>query len=339
MSIFVYRITLPLTSFTLYTRYKQRFRYSSSLVYAGALVLDFLTPLFPGRFLPMAAIANVGKSVGLTTYISTQPAFQRSFACSENLADISAKTQAQQMAVDTVGLAIAVTLSAIAAKVGEAQRRLLPLVALPFLLTGDLYCIYRELRSIHLRTLNKERAEILAHHWCRHRKTLNPEQVSLEERLILPPTLATGPLPLKVGGLRSTVRSEEDVDAFLEWPLDRKAFMTVRYPSNANNWSWSRINDILSNSPAPGQGEVCVTLRSDADARDVMTMILQTALLRHRLEEKGSLDCSKWQEESHGVAKRMVQEFMKDVAQAGWQIAPFMLSSTEKRFYTSKRVS
>lgn len=314
-------------------------------MYAGALVLDFLTPLFPSRFLPMAAIANVGKSVGLTTYISTQPAFQRSFACSENLADISAKTQAQQMAVDTVGLAIAVTLSAVAAKVGEIPRRLLPLAALPILLTGDLYCIYRELRSIHLRSLNKERAEILAHHWCRHRKALSPEQVSVEERLILPPALATGPLPLTMGGMQSTVRSEEDVDAFLAWPSDRRAFMTVQYPVSKSTsvplkGTLHRIfTCILTNSPSSWQGGVYVTLRSDADSHDVLTMILQTALLRNKLEKEGASDRSKWQEESNVEARRMVSNFMKDVAQAGWQIAPFMLSSTEKRFYTHSHVT
>jgi hypothetical protein len=37
----------------------------------------------------------VGKSVGLTTYISTQPSFGRSFARGENLADITAKAQAR----------------------------------------------------------------------------------------------------------------------------------------------------------------------------------------------------------------------------------------------------
>ena len=37
--------------------------------------------------------ANIGKSIGLTTFIATQPAFHRSFARSENLADISAKAQ------------------------------------------------------------------------------------------------------------------------------------------------------------------------------------------------------------------------------------------------------
>ena len=37
--------------------------------------MDYMTPLFPQYFLPLAAVANVGKSVGLTTYISTQVRF------------------------------------------------------------------------------------------------------------------------------------------------------------------------------------------------------------------------------------------------------------------------
>ena len=35
----------------------------------------------------------------------------------------------------------------------------------------------RELRSIHLRTLNKERAEILAQYWLREGRVLSPPQV------------------------------------------------------------------------------------------------------------------------------------------------------------------
>ena len=47
----------------------------------------------PRYFLPLASLANVGKSVGLTTYIATQPVFLNSFIRHENLADINAKTQ------------------------------------------------------------------------------------------------------------------------------------------------------------------------------------------------------------------------------------------------------
>ncbi len=55
--------------------------------------LECLTPLAPRYFLPLASLANVGKSVGLITHIATQPSFQKSFARHENLADIAAKSQ------------------------------------------------------------------------------------------------------------------------------------------------------------------------------------------------------------------------------------------------------
>ncbi len=73
----------------------QRFRFATSLLFTGATALEYLTPLAPRRFLLLASAANVGKSVGLTTYISTQPSFGRSFARGENLADITAKAQAR----------------------------------------------------------------------------------------------------------------------------------------------------------------------------------------------------------------------------------------------------
>lgn len=71
----------------------QRFRFATSLLYCACTALEYATPLAPRHFLAMAAAANIGKSCGLATYISTEPAFQRSFCRGENLADISAKTQ------------------------------------------------------------------------------------------------------------------------------------------------------------------------------------------------------------------------------------------------------
>lgn len=60
----------------------------------------------------------------------------------------------------------------------ETARRLLPLALFPVLACGDLWAIYSELRSIHLRTLNKERAEIIVQHWLREGAVPTPRQVS-----------------------------------------------------------------------------------------------------------------------------------------------------------------
>ncbi|KDD72631.1 DUF647 hypothetical protein, partial [Helicosporidium sp. ATCC 50920] len=138
----------------------KRFRFVTSVMFCGALALEYATPLFPRLFLPLAALANVGKNVGLATYVATQPAFHQSLARRGNLADISAKSQAQQMVWDSLGLALAVAAGALCRR-SEQALRLLPLLAFPVLCAGDLCSIAGEMRSVQLRTLNRERADIL----------------------------------------------------------------------------------------------------------------------------------------------------------------------------------
>lgn len=395
----------------------KRFRFSSSLLYATSLSLDFLTPLFPQYFLPMASIANVGKSVGLTTYISTQPAFHRSFAVSENLADISAKSQAQQMAVDTLGLAVAVTLSALCARHSDSARRLLPLVAFPFLVGGDLIAISNELRSIHLRTLNKERAEILAAEFVATGHVATPEDVSAKERLILPPACSLGVLPLTFGGLETVLTTGEDVKNFLNTTIgqdggtapaaaekgerrrERRGIVSLLFGDSTSRSSTSSsnsssapnqkknyavnvvlpplnihqshigndINQERSSGVAPyffdvisdmkkwagigrkSRGAVHAALRTDASPEDILDIILRTAKLRRHITKKiledENLDTNRNNScrdsgvfaatiiESVEVPDEELKQFVKDLSEAGWHVAPFMLSSAEKKFY------
>lgn len=84
---------LKLRSFVYLRTLLQRLRFSTSVLFTASVSLEFLTPLMPQYFLPLASLANVGKSMGLTTYIATQPVFLKSFTRSENLADINAKSQ------------------------------------------------------------------------------------------------------------------------------------------------------------------------------------------------------------------------------------------------------
>jgi len=413
----------------------KRFRFSSSLLYATSLSLDFLTPLFPQYFLPMASLANVGKSVGLTTYISTQPAFHRSFAMSENLADISAKSQAQQMAVDTLGLAVAVTLSALCARHSEYARRVLPLVAFPFLVGGDLMAISNELRSIHLRTLNKERAEILAEEFVATGHVATPESVSAKERLILPPACSLGVLPLHFGGLETVLTTGEEVENFLKTVLveedsgtasaaaaseesrkrrkrgrgilsslfgggknstnsnfnlalsqKKKYAVHVELPALLHMNQIGRIGtdnnqkhrygfapyffDVVSDMKKwagvgrKNRGAVHAALRADASPEDVLEIILRTAKLRRNIinkilqeeeEEENHLENLNKNRNHNGgggggsrtnddvfaaanmesvdVPEKELKQFVQDLRDAGWQVAPFMLSSAEKKFY------
>jgi glutamate N-acetyltransferase/amino-acid N-acetyltransferase len=53
-------------------------------------------------------VANIGKSVGITTANVVRAPIQRSFVLEENLAEVAAKTSAQQVVADNLGLAVAV---------------------------------------------------------------------------------------------------------------------------------------------------------------------------------------------------------------------------------------
>jgi len=80
------------------------------------------------------------------------------------------------MVMDTLGLAISVTLTWLTRNSATA-RQALPLVAFPLLAAGDLVSIYYELKAIHLRSLNHERAELIAAHWLAHRRVPSARQV------------------------------------------------------------------------------------------------------------------------------------------------------------------
>ncbi|KFM29313.1 UPF0420 protein [Auxenochlorella protothecoides] len=285
----------------------KRFRFGTSILYCLALALEYATPLAPSAFLPLASLANVGKSVGLATYVATQPAFHKSFARGQNLADISAKSQGQQMVLDNLGLAVAVLLTH-AVRASEPARSALPLVMFPLLVIGDLTSIYQEMRSIHLRSLNRERAEILAASWLDHAMILTPQQVSRAERLLFAPAIDCGPLPLEIGGLESCIRSSSELEAL----LGKEGRLRLA-----------------------GPGSIHVALRSDASARDALQAVVQAALLRRRgafrpAAEAGDCDVAAAAEQ----ARVALAPFLSALEGEGWQTDSFLLSRGEKARYT-----
>ena len=322
----------------------KRFRFASSFIYAAALLIENLTPYVPQYFLPMAAVANVGKSMGLTTYISTQPAFCKSFAKAENIADISAKSQAQQMAIDTLGLALAVSLN-LAVKRNASLSRMLPLIMFPILVPGDLFSIYHELRSVHLRTLNVERAELLAAAYvaagddgqrcrnggrigrigrrkasgCRHaaaasqphqtEAVLTPEVVSKMERFVLPSVARSGACPLEIRGLDGRALTEADVARF-------RVTRGARYllTRSVDGGSGSGVKDTYT-----------ATFRADCKSKDILQVILAMAYLRQgHVDDLG---------EAERRAARRVPGFIRGLEARGWQCDPFTLAKAERMFY------
>jgi hypothetical protein len=134
--------------------WKQRVRFSTSVLFCVSLGLEMLTPVFPHHFLFLATLANVGKSISLAAYLATSSAIHRSFALGDNLADISAKGQAQTVVADNLGLAVAVCINHFC-HYHPRLGRILPLAMFPVLALVELVAIRQQLEAVHLQTLNK----------------------------------------------------------------------------------------------------------------------------------------------------------------------------------------
>ena len=345
----------------------KRFRFTSSVVYDCASLVEMLTPFYPKRFLLLATVANVGKSVGITTANVVRAPIQRSFALEENLAEITAKTSAQQVLADNLGLGAAVAATSLVGRAASSKARLvLPLLAFAPLACADLYCIYRELKAVQLKTINRERGEIVAELFVKHRAVPSFKTVADAERLFIPARLDESTLPLRVTGLAEacpTARALADaladdptapyVLAYL-FPSETKKRKTVlsRFGQTllasaaAAAELAARIGAAASGTPREKKkskppklglkGHATLALAQHATSRDVLQAVLQVAHLR-ALPFRGDLDresARRWAlGESRARAERDVDDFAGRLEEDGWLAGKVLLSSAERAPY------
>ncbi|KAG0202057.1 hypothetical protein BGX28_005307 [Mortierella sp. GBA30] len=143
----------------------KRFRFQATVAMQGANVLELLTPLWPGSFLVIASISNIGKSRKNMAWLAssaTRAQMNKTFALRDNLGDITGKSGSQTTAAGLVGTGLGVIIAALMSHVSE-DPTVLPLVPmcltfLPF----SIFNIYSNYRSSHYVTtpsLNVPRAE------------------------------------------------------------------------------------------------------------------------------------------------------------------------------------
>ena len=335
----------------------KRFRFATSLLFTASVGLELATPKFPGQFLALAAAANVGKSVGLTTYISTQPSFGASFATRGNLADITAKAQAQQMVVDTVGLALCVATlrrgaakaAAVAAVTGAPPGPpRVPLALLGVLAVGDLVAIWGELKAVHLRTLNRVRCELAADAWLASltptaRQVPSPAQTaSLEPLLSGVAAARRSGVALRLAPLEDAVAAPAQLTRAL---ARSRAFgggrdrylVTVLPPPWASAAIPPPVAALLGAMlPGVAAGRLRVALRSDARPSDVVAAILAAAASRRELEtlprrERGSgVAAEAALDRGVAVGRKYGRTFGSALAAQGWTADPFLLAPRER---------
>jgi len=340
----------------------KRFRFTSSVIYDASSFVEIITPYFPKHFLPLATAANIGKSVGITTANVVRAPIQRTFILEENLAEVAAKTSAQQVVADNIGLALAVGAARSISKVASIRpeiRRALPLIAFGPLAILDLTCIWKELKAVQLRTINKERAEIIAEMFVKEREIPTRARVADAERLFIPARLDKSNLPLTVTSLgevcptpkslvnalkgsrtaRPYILAYEPGKSKTRVVLDNKARDAPKLPSsNTSEQRLKRKHRFPWQKKKTGlKGRALLALSETASSRDVLQAIIQVAHLR-ALPYRPDLTAEQayvWAlKESENLAKRDIDVFTKKLSNQGWHQGRVLLNSAERAPYS-----
>jgi hypothetical protein len=141
----------------------KRWRFRSSLVYALGNYLEIVTYINPALFLLWATAANSCKQIAMLTSSATRSALYNSFRDGkrENIADITAKGEAQVAIVDLIGISCGVSLSKV---LGTSVRNVLS--AYVVLQMIEIFFLFQEVRSVEFKVLNFERMAQVIESFC-----------------------------------------------------------------------------------------------------------------------------------------------------------------------------
>ncbi len=144
----------------------KRWRMVSSLSMDMATFLEILTPLFPGYFLALASIANVGKNVGFLTASASRASIHQSLAKQNNLGDVTAKAGSQSIAASLIGTGLGIGLTPVLGGGGGDTFSIM--IGFVCLSSMHQYCTYKSLQSVALKSLNQHRLHVIMNQYFIH---------------------------------------------------------------------------------------------------------------------------------------------------------------------------
>ncbi|CAI9276848.1 unnamed protein product [Lactuca saligna] len=300
----------------------KRVRFLTSVVFSLSIGVELMTPAFPQYFLLLASIANIAKQISLACYLATGTAVHRSFAVADNLGEVSAKAQIQQVCFDNLGLMLAAALN-IMLKNNQRLQAGLPFVVYPIFTAIDLYGIYQSLNHVHLQTLTKDRLEIIMDTWIQFGYIPSPAEVSKKEGMNFFSSKGRLKLPIRIGCLNPKCQIPQ-ISMMAMRSLSKDDFYFVCMEISFHGFQ--RTEGIL------------ICLREGSSTSDIITGLLQACYIRERLtykREKGEeiLEGCEWFDMAN-ECKKCAKEDMKVVnekmVELGWACKNILLSTDEQ---------
>lgn len=290
----------------------KRWRFRSAMLYAMGNGLEIVTQIFPASFLVFATLANSMKQVSMLTASATRNAMYRSFGDrSQNIANITAKGEAQIVVADLIGMGCGIRLSKILAS--SRQNILAMYCGLTIL---DLFGIYMELRQVVFRTLNAERTSIIVSNYMRDGRVRTPSEVSPKESIFLKPRYQ---FQVRLSSIAKAAKDPDELNLLL------RVF---------------RREHFLVGPPPAGSGQPCrLVLRKDASNEDVLRAFLLIGYVQKKMRSKGKKKPMSIEEQEQVLrsarkwTKRNYNGFLKAAREAGWSTDNLLFSTMKRRGY------
>ncbi|KAL3701917.1 hypothetical protein R1sor_019939 [Riccia sorocarpa] len=168
----------------------KQWRLAADLLNDMGMLMDLVSPLFPGSFLPILCIGSIARSITGVASGATRAALTQHFALRQNAADISAKEGSQETAATMVGMLFGILLARI-----TAGNNLAVWVSFLTLTAFHMYANYRAVRSLSLTSLNPNRTQLLLEAFTSSGKVLSPSEVASVEN-VLPQISGLSPFKL-----------------------------------------------------------------------------------------------------------------------------------------------
>eukprot|EP00741_Cyanophora_paradoxa_P001358 tig00000480_g1314.t1 len=243
----------------------KRYRLASDILYDLGAGLEIATPaLPPSFFLLIASLANASKAVAITIGVASRASVNKSFALHENLGDITAKGDAQNVVSNLLGMCLGIGL--VRQIPPSIKGRLAAFLALTAVYS---FANYRCLRAVKFTTLNRQRGALAADAFIETGEVPRHVQINDAEKIIpFTPTAARGP-PCDWGVPLSTVAAGADeMRALTALYRGDKYLLTVK-------------------RGVSGRPHLYVSLHKGARAEDLLCSLLQVAKLRRLLADEG----------------------------------------------------
>ncbi|GAB4848918.1 hypothetical protein Ancab_003730 [Ancistrocladus abbreviatus] len=311
----------------------KRVRFATSVLFSLSIGIELMTPMFPHCFLLLASVANIAKQISLACHLATGSAVHRSFATADNLGEVSAKAQIQTVCFDNLGVLLAALFNVMCKNSQRLQTGLL-FVAYPIFSAIDLFGIYQALKHVHLRTLTKDRLEIILETWIQFRHVLSPADVSVKEGFNILESAGEQLWPIKIGCL-DTKSNITLLTMLTMKSLSSEDFYFICLETCKRMWSMER--------------HILLSMREGAGAADTIMGLLQACYVRKALLltkerwENSLKACNiadsydEWLRvvvDSKRRAQGEVTELHEQMVGQGWAVNNILLSTHEQARYT-----